>query len=230
MQRCAKTCTKCVRETFSPRLTFPTIPRGDPDSALPDKWPLTVRQLPTLRSKPSPATPKVSSSVWSHTRQTKQPGNEHPLGTVRNYTVKSTKNRLGLFSFSCWHLIVQIPCNHHFKLRLLSLALPELPNSSCLPISIPCFAISRYLSSTIVFSLSPTGGAFFVHPPPFATLQFSPWSLAGLENSLHAIADASIFGHADGTEGWGSHTILPFLPPSHPSIPSSSLASFVPSF
>lgn len=37
--------------------------------------------------------------------------------------------------------------------------------------------------------------------PSAANLQLSAWSVAGLENRLRAIADASIFGHADGTEG-----------------------------
>lgn len=67
-------------------------------------------------------------------------------------------------------------------------------------------------------------------PPPFAPLWFSHWSAVGLENRPHAIANASIFGHVDGTrETRLSHNPpsnnLPFLLPSKSSILSPPLPS-----
>lgn len=56
-------------------------------------------------------------------------------------------------------------------------------------------------------------------PLLLSTLWFSPWSVVGLDYRPHAIAHASIFGHADRTEGWGFHTILLQIP-SHCSLPS----------
>lgn len=65
--------------------------------------------------------------------------------------------------------------------------------------------------------LSPTAPSSFL-PPPSAILWFSHWSAVGLENRPRAIANASIFGHVDGTRG----TRLSHNPPSkHPPTPPS---------
>lgn len=83
---------------------------------------------------------------------------------------------------------------------------------------VPASSYSRFFQpSFLSLKLSPTdvsSGFFFLlffsthhyplptpTPPSAATLQLSAWSVTGLENRLRAIADASIFGHADGTEG-----------------------------
>lgn len=115
-----------------------------------------------------------------------------------------------------------------FAFYFFSFVLPDLtsPAASHYP-SLYLATLSCLSCLTLIFQPSsfhlnflPPASLFFFYPPsPFPTLQFSPWSVAGLENRPRAIADASIFGHADGTEGWGSHTTLLQIP-SHSSLPS----------
>lgn len=135
----------------------------------------------------------------------------------KRYSLGHNNTRL---PFNCKPLEVQTAQSQSFNTDLLfSLLLCQerLRLNVCL-ISI----WSSYFHSFPLIKPSPAAVSSFL-PPPSAVLGFSHWSAVGLENRPRAIANASIFGHVDGTRGMRlSHNppsnTLPFLPPSNPSI------------
>lgn len=113
----------------------------------------------------------------------------------------------------------------HVQLLLLCLARPyisqhlslpifivDLPRLCCLVLSLFFFAFNFLPPLTLPLS-SPS----LSYPPVFSLVRGGSWEQGS------TIAEASIFGHADGTEGWGSHTILLQIP-SHSSLSSIPLS------
>lgn len=115
----------------------------------------------------------------------------------------------------------------HLQLLLLCLARPYISQHLSLPIFIVDLPRLCCLVLSLFFQLSafnflppltlPLSSPSLSYPPVFSLVRGGSWEQGS------TIAEASIFGHADGTEGWDSHTILLQIP-SHSSLSSIPLS------
>lgn len=187
-----------------------------------------------LWSKPSPVTPRSSAPLGAALRITEGMWwlqtlltvwalwNLFPLssfllqGKVKKYAASDT------FAYFCPLIVNPWKSKQHTaKALTLTYFLLYCCAKNCLNVCL-ISVLSSYFHSVPLIKLSPTAVPSFLSPPS-TILCFSHWSAVGLENRPRAIANASIFGHVDGTRGMRlthnppSNT-LPFLPPSNPSI------------
>lgn len=222
---------KYVSETFRLQLTFQTIPRRPSQSGLSTSWQMTFDLTATLDlwSKPSLLTPRSSAPLGAAHRI-----NEGMRWLRTLSTVGALSNIFLLSSFfapwksqkiySRGHKKSRLPfnCNlwkskqHKAKALTLTYFFLYCCTKNCLKVCLISIS-SSYFHSFPLIKLSPTAVSSFL-PPPATILWFSHRSAVGLENRPRAIANASIFGHVDGTRGMRLLHNPPPIPPSIQSI------------